>query len=108
MTPTIATITPHFQRPIPLPFDFIGTAHFVEKLTIIEKREGVSLPAGTPFNSGIGYAPPAYFIFVMTRFGDMRMDVSEKVFQLLDVGEKVVVDYRKGRWTGALECKFAK
>ena len=107
MTTSAVTITPWYQRPEPLPFDFIGTASFVQKLEIIEKKEGVSLPAPVPFNNSIGYSSPAYFIFVMTPFGDMRLDVSEKVFNLLAIGDRIVVSYCRGRWTGALKGKIA-
>lgn len=104
---TATTTTSWYLRPSPMPFDFIGTASFIEKLAIIEKKEGVSLPDPAPFSNSIGYGAPAYFIFVMTPFGDMRMTVSAQVFKLLEVGDKVVIKYRRGRWTGALEGKFA-
>lgn len=91
-----------------MPFDFVGTERFVEKLSVIHKEEGVSLPAQAPFTNSIGYASPAYFIFVMTPFGDMRMTVSKKVFDLIETGDKIVVSYRKGRWTGALKGEIAR
>jgi hypothetical protein len=110
MSATASVTTPWYQRPDPLPFDFIGTKKFVEKLKVIEKTEGVSLPC-TPMMGGgasIGYALPAYFIFVMTPFGDMRLDVSKAFFDLIEVGDPLIVSYRHGRWTGALKGKITR
>lgn len=108
MTATVITTTPWYLRPSPMPFDFVGMTRFVEKLAIIKKEEGILLPEPAPFTNSIGYGSPAYFIFFMTPFGDMRMNCSEKMFSLLEVGDNVVVSYRKGRWTGALKGQFAR
>lgn len=108
MTATTVTTTPWYLRPEPMPFDFVGTPRFVEKLAIIKKDEGISLPGSAQFSNGIGYGKPAYFIFFLTPFGDMRMTVSKEVFDLLEVGDKIVVNYRKGRWTGALKGVIAR
>ena len=108
MTTTMA-ITPWYSRPTPMPFDFIGTATFVEKLQIFQKEQGYSLPIGCgPYGGGGGHVTAAYFIFVMTPFGDMRIEVSEKVFGLLNVGDNIVVSYRRGRWTAALKGTIAR
>jgi hypothetical protein len=111
MTTTAPSITPWYLRPTPWPFDFIGTAHHVEKLVIFEKQEGVKMPAISAGYGGcasIGYAVPAYFIFMMTPFGDLRIEVSQKVFNVLEVDDQIVVSYRRGRWSGALKGKVAR
>ncbi|MEK7461758.1 MAG: hypothetical protein AAB586_01675 [Patescibacteria group bacterium] len=100
-----------WDRPQPLPTDFIFTANHVERTTVADKKEGVSLPfMGTGYgaSSSMGYASPAHFIFVMTQHGDMRITVSKKVFDLLRTGDSIVVQYHRGRWTGALEGKIAR
>ena len=104
-----AVITPWYERPMPLPLDFIGTTKFVERLQVFRKEQGCNIPSlpGPPFGSS-GYTTPAYFIFVMTRFGDMRLDISEKVFNLLKIDDWIVVEYRYGRWTGALKGAIAR
>ncbi|MEK7505536.1 MAG: hypothetical protein AAB597_01405 [Patescibacteria group bacterium] len=98
-------------RPQPLPTDFIFAATHVERTTIADKKEGVSLPhMGTGYgaSSSMGYASPAYFVFTMTRDGDMRITVSKKVYNLLRIGDSIVVQYQRGRWTGALKGKIAR
>lgn len=100
------TITPWYKRPTPWPLEFLFTKTHVEKQTIISKEEGFSLPMH--HNGGHGYGIPAYFIFVTTPFGDMRIEVSEKVYNLLKIDEKIVVSYKRGRWSGALEGKIAR
>jgi hypothetical protein len=104
---TTIAITPWYSRPRAILTDFIFTKRYVEKLAIIGKIDGVAMPAEVPFNNSIGYGIAAHFVFVMTRFGDLRIEVSKEVFDLLTIGESVIVSYRRGRWTKALEGKIA-
>ena len=108
MTATLPGIAPRHVCTASLPFDFIGTPVFVERLSISEKCEGLSIPQIAPFSSSMGYSMPAYFVFVKTRFGDLRITVSKEAFDLLEPGDPLVVSYRRGRWTGALEGKIAR
>lgn len=101
---TTAAITPQYERPVPMPFDFIGTKRFTEKLDVIDTVEGVCISV----SPSSGYTTPAYFVFVATPFGDMRLDVSKKVFDLTERGDKLIVRYQRGRWTGALKGKIAR
>jgi hypothetical protein len=107
-----ATITPQHQRPVPMPFDFVGTRKYFERSKVIARREGVALIVvpGGPGHGGVSRstAQPVFFIFVMTQFGDMRLDVSKKVFDLLRRGDDIVIQYQRGRWTGALKGKIAR
>lgn len=109
---TTAVIRKSFERPDPFPLlDLIWTPTFTERATVLEKVEGVSVPFTGAFGGGGAtyYCLPAYFIFVMTERGDMRMDISKKVYDLLQVGDPIVVSYRQGRWTkGALKGKIAR
>lgn len=100
-----------WDRPQPLPTDFIFTAAHVERTTVADKKEGVAISfgAGGYYSPPVSiYASPAYFIFVMTRQGDLRIDVSKKVFDLLRVDDPIVVKYYRGRWTGTLKGKIAR
>jgi len=101
-----------WDRPQPLPGDFVLTTRYVEHVTIADKKEGVSLPrvgGGYGGSASIGYASPAYFIFMMTERGDLRIDVSKKAYDLLKVGDPIVVQYQQGRWTrDALKGKIAR
>ena len=110
MTLTTPVIRKWYERPEPLPTDFIWTKTFLERTSILKKEEGVAVSVITPFGGGGGpYATrPAYFIFVMTQHGDMRIIVSERVFDLLRDGDPIVVSYRRGRWSGALKGKIAR
>lgn len=106
-----ATIRYGWDRPQPLPTDFIFVATHFARTTIVDKKDGASLPSmgsGYGASPSMGYASPAYFIFVMTRHGDVRITVSKKVFDLLRIGDSIVVQYRRGRWTGALEGRIAR
>jgi hypothetical protein len=38
----------------------------------------------------------------------LRLEVSKKVFDLIEVGDPLIVCYRKGRWTGALKGTIAR
>lgn len=101
-----------FARPEPFPIlDLIWTPMHTERTTIHEKVEGFSLP----FTGGIyggartGYSKPAYFIFVLTKRGELRLNVSKEVFDLVRVDDPIIVNYRQGRWTkGVLEGKIAR
>jgi hypothetical protein len=105
---TTSTITPWFLRPTSVPTDFIGTETFVEKVNIIDKKTGIAMPLQVPFAGLNQYGFTIYFIFVMTPFGDMRIEVSKKVFDLLRVGKPIIVSYRRGRWTGSLKGSIAR
>lgn len=105
---TTATIRKWYERPIPIPTDFIGTEVFTERIKILRKEEGVSLPIVSGFVPSAGYTHPAYFIFVMTKAGDLRIEVTKTVFELLRKNDPIVVSYRTGRWTGAIEGKIAR
>ena len=99
-----------WERPQPLPGDFIFVKPKTVRTTIADKREGFSVPSMTcGYGSALtgGYASDAYFIFVMTPDGDLRVTVSKEVFDLLEIGDPIIVKYRSGRWTQALEGKIA-
>lgn len=109
---TTTAIRKTFDRPEPFPLlDFIWTPRFVERTSVVEKELGFYIDL---IGGGIGVTSrcitkPAFFIFVMTERGDMRMEVSKKVFDLLQVGDPIIVSYRQGRWTkGALQGKIAR
>lgn len=100
---TAAAIHYGWERPQPLPFDFIFTPTHVERVAIAGKKEGVAFPP--PFGN---YTTPAYFVFVTTKHGDLRISVSKKVFEALSVGDSTVVQYQRGRWTSALKGRIAR
>lgn len=103
----MTTITAWQDRPMPLPTDFIFTRTFIEKLRIIKMEEGIAIVGINPL-SHVEYTTAAYFIFLMTQFGDMRIEVSKIVFDLLTTDDSVVVSYQRGRWTGALKGRIAR
>lgn len=112
---TATTIRYGWDRPVPLPGDFIFTTAYVERAVIADKREGFAIyyPVGGGYTANIAAASPssnapAYFIFVMTDRGDLRITVSKKVYDCLEIGDNIVVEYQKGRWTGALKGNIAR
>lgn len=105
---TNVVIKPWFERPTPIPTDFIGTQKFFAKTVVLEKKEGVNLPYMAPGVQSPGYSSPAYFIFLRPNDKDLRVTVSKQVFDLLEIGNEIVVFYRVGRWTGAVEGKIAQ
>jgi|CXWL01.1.fsa_nt_gi hypothetical protein len=89
----------------------IFPAVHVERTTVTDKRGSVELPyegGGYCASASIGHATPVYFIFVMTAHGDLRITVSRDVFNLLEVGDPIVVQYQKRRCTDALKGKIAR
>lgn len=103
-------ITPWYDRPTALPLEFLFSKTYVEKLEIIHKEEGLStlMNSGPNANIGSGYPMPVSFIFLITPFGDLRLEVSSSLYEVLQVGDKIVINYTHGRWSGALEGKIAR
>lgn len=85
-----ATITERTSDlPQSVPTDFIGTTTYLERVEILEK--------------GILAASSKVFITVMTQHGPLRAILSEELSKLVRVGDSIIIQYQKGRWTGALK-----
>jgi hypothetical protein len=94
------------NQPQPFLTDFILMPEYIQRTKITGKKEGVSI--GVYGMTGYIVEMPVHFIFVMTQHGNLRIKVPKKVFKLLHTDDPIVVCYRKGRWTGALEGKIAR
>lgn len=105
---TTTAIREWHERPTPFPTEFLWTKTLVERTTVLKKQEGVYVSESAAFGHYRSSTTPAYFIFVMTEHGDMRIDVSKKVFDLLREGDPLIVSYRRGYWSGALKGKIAR
>lgn len=56
----------------------------------------------------MGYCPPVYFVYLKSHFGELRIEVSHTVYELLKIGDSLIVTYRRARWTGALKGEIAR
>lgn len=83
-----------YKEPNPgwIPFEFIGTEEYVEKVKILDKK--ASLIFG-----GCGVHRPVYLLLVETSRGNLRIEVSGNLFGLLTTGEGICVSYQIGRWS---------
>ena len=94
------------ERPIPYPFgEFIGTPWFWERVIVELKKVGVSIPIGASLSAP---CPPAYFLFVETKYGILRLVVPAELYAQIQAGDSLVVKYQRARWTpGAVRGKIA-
>lgn len=72
-----------------IPTDFIGTAKYLERVEILQK--------------GILASSSANFICVMTQRGPLQISLSKQMSEIVRVGDSIIVQYQKGRWTGAMK-----
>lgn len=94
-----------------LPFDFIGTSWHTKKALVQGRDTGLRIYWG-----GGGWVPsmrfPAgetfYLMFVATPHGNLRLEVSKPVFDLIRAGDSIIVCYQQGRWTGELRGGIAQ
>ena|SRR5581483_2973548 len=108
---TTGSIRYGWDRPVPLPLDFAFSPTFTERTTVADKKEGLTdHTAIGVYGGGIGtvITSPAYFVFVWTSRGDLRISVSKAVFDQIRTGDSVVVQYQQGRWTNSLKGCIAR
>lgn len=86
--------------PSPLLTDFVGRKKYLERLIVTSKRGGMSW-------GGMGAPAASYYVLVETPFGELFLGVSKRFFNLVEVGDPLVVEYRRGRWTKTLKGKIA-
>ncbi|MDO8742083.1 MAG: hypothetical protein Q7J45_00900 [bacterium] len=70
--------------------DFIGTTKHLERVDVVERTIAIS-------------SSLCYYLFVQTQRGRLRITLSKEIFEILREGDSIIVQYQKGRWTGALK-----
>ncbi len=90
------------------PFDFTFAKTHQERALLVNKIVATVQMAALTFENAKAWSEERPLLFLETTFGDLQIKVSKKAYDLWKVGDHIVVEFQRGRWTGNLKGKICR
>lgn len=90
------------------PFDFTFTKTYRERAPLTNKVMATLQMAALGFDNAKAWSEEVPLLFLETTLGELEIEVSKKAYGLWKVGDHIVVEFQRGRWTGNLKGKICR